>query len=165
MLSCTKCGVSVEAQCSCGAPYVPVVERAKAAIKAAPKKSNRALAAEIGVSRESVRQARSQVASDLPPAEKVEGKDGKSYPAKRPTTTKMERALRKQSQATSFEDWGPTFANNLARELFYKMRTVPTDEIERMFELALQHWVRLKARAAKAEAKYEAKVKTKGTRS
>ena len=70
MLRCTKCGTKSKCECGCGAPYVgehrwasPVVppeptkgpgalDRAAAAIAAHPEKSNRAIAAEIGVARD-----------------------------------------------------------------------------------------------------------------
>lgn len=65
--------------CNCGVSYVAKSVRAAEAIKAAPEKSDRAIAAEIGVSRATVQQARGaeQVANYEPP-ERV-GRDGKSY--------------------------------------------------------------------------------------
>ena len=107
LLRCTKCGTRSKCECGCGAPYVgehrwasPVVpamakstkepsalDRAAAAIAANPEKSNRALAAEIGVGLETVRRARKQRENaeadgspDFPPQKRV-GRDGRSYPA------------------------------------------------------------------------------------
>jgi transposase len=61
----------------CGAPYVPASQRAAAAIAASPGKSDRAIAAEIGVSDFTVRKARKRTASNLA-VEKRVGKDGKA---------------------------------------------------------------------------------------
>ena len=88
-LRCTKCGTYTRSACGCGRPYVsehrwgvPVeamlaeakpteaapepaketaLDRAIAAVTAHPKKSNRALAAEIGVNYQTVRRARQQL--------------------------------------------------------------------------------------------------------
>lgn len=54
-------------------------QRAADAIKANPGKSNRAIAAEIGVDHKTVAKAR----GDNSPSETVVGRDGKQYPAKR----------------------------------------------------------------------------------
>jgi hypothetical protein len=75
--SCTQCGT--EAACDCNAPYVPARERAAAAIVATPEKSNRAIAAEIGVSDKTVAAARAEHSAPAP--ETVVGKDGKEYPS------------------------------------------------------------------------------------
>jgi hypothetical protein len=73
----------------CGAPKPvtkPVtkapsaLDRAKAAIEAAPEKSNRCIAEEIGVAEGTVRKARKDYAPDYAPASRV-GRDGKRYPA------------------------------------------------------------------------------------
>jgi len=108
MLRCTKCGTRSKAECGCGAPYVgehrwamrmadvpePAVaetalDRAMAAIAASPEKSNRAIAAEIGVSAQTVKRAREQmeqavgdVAPDVAPDRRT-GRDGRSYPVAR----------------------------------------------------------------------------------
>jgi hypothetical protein len=73
----------VNAACTCGVSYTPKAIRAAEAVKANPEKSDRALAAELGVGKDTVRRARSDVAHDAPP-DRV-GQDGKSYPAARPT--------------------------------------------------------------------------------
>lgn len=73
MLQCTHCGTHTACPCACGVSYVPAhpwrstptasaIERAAAAIAADPKRSNRAIASEIGVSYETVRRARRQAA-------------------------------------------------------------------------------------------------------
>ena len=84
LLRCTSCNVRLACECGCGVPYVvdhpgasralPVaaipepgkaetaLDRAIAAVTASPEKSNRALAAEIGVGDQTVRRARQQMA-------------------------------------------------------------------------------------------------------
>ena len=100
-LHCTQCDATAVSACGCGAPYVgnhpwagtstakPVTghDRAVAAIKANPKKSDRTIAAEIGVGKDTVRRARTIASAaipdappDAPPARRV-GQDGRSYPA------------------------------------------------------------------------------------
>ena len=108
MLRCTKCGTRSKAECGCGAPYVgehrwaagmadvpepakaeTALDRAMAAIAASPEKSNRAIAAEIGVGLETVRRARQKLTDaggdgspDGSPEMRV-GRDGRSYPVAR----------------------------------------------------------------------------------
>jgi hypothetical protein len=73
-LQCTRCGAEAVCHCGCGAlyavqhpwaapppapaPKVSALERAAAAILAAPEKSDRAIAAEIGVGHQTVGRAR-----------------------------------------------------------------------------------------------------------
>jgi hypothetical protein len=78
LLACTECGAEAYASCNCHKAYKPVDLAAKA-IAANPSKSNRAIAAEIGVSEPTVRRARG--ASPDAPDEHT-GLDGKTYPAK-----------------------------------------------------------------------------------
>jgi hypothetical protein len=85
-LQCTRCGAEAVCHCGCGAlyavqhpwaapppapaPKVSALDRAIAAILAAPGRSDRAIAAEIGVSRPTVMRARRQMkitAKDVPP--------------------------------------------------------------------------------------------------
>ena len=49
--------------CHCGAPYEPASKRAAEGIKASPGKSDRAIAAEIGVSQPTVSKARKELAA------------------------------------------------------------------------------------------------------
>jgi hypothetical protein len=73
LVRCTRCATEAACSCACGAPYAPVhrwaapvrpapqvsaLDRAIAALAATPERSNRAIAAEIGVSFETVRRAR-----------------------------------------------------------------------------------------------------------
>lgn len=73
---CTACGSEANASCNCGKPYVPAKQRAAEAIKANPQKSNRAIADEIGVSKDTVRKVR-ETTGDQSPVERV-GLDGKT---------------------------------------------------------------------------------------
>jgi hypothetical protein len=84
-MQCSACGVTADAACDCGAPYQPVSARAAQAIAENPEKSNRAIAAELGVSKDSVRKAREAGGYQSPPADKRVGRDGKSYPAAGPS--------------------------------------------------------------------------------
>jgi hypothetical protein len=69
MLRCTNCGTEARCPCGCGVPYAvdhpwandtadTALERAAKALAAHPERSNRAIAAEIGVSYQTVRRAR-----------------------------------------------------------------------------------------------------------
>jgi hypothetical protein len=83
---CTGCGAEANASCNCGVSYVAKSVRAAEAIKANPGKSDRAIAAELGIGNKTVSRARnSGVSYDTPgligdetPVERV-GRDGKSY--------------------------------------------------------------------------------------
>ena len=46
---CTSCGAEANASCNCGVSYIPKALRAAEAVKANPEKSDRAIAADIGV--------------------------------------------------------------------------------------------------------------------
>jgi hypothetical protein len=74
---CAGCGAEANASCNCGVSYVAKSVRAAEAIRANPGKSDRAIAAELGVGRATVQRAR-EVAHDEPPEERI-GRDGKSY--------------------------------------------------------------------------------------
>ncbi len=77
-MTCTGCGAEANASCNCGKPYVPKKQRAADAIAANPQKSDRAIAADIGVSAETVHKARRESpANELAPER--EGLDGKVY--------------------------------------------------------------------------------------
>ena len=82
-LECSECGATAQATCGCGVAYVPAGTRAAAAVAANPKKSDRALAAELGVSGQTIGRARKKSGATNVAPERVAGKDGKSYPARR----------------------------------------------------------------------------------
>lgn len=60
---CSVCGI--DAGCNCGAPLMSKAQRAAEAIAANPRKSDRAIADEIGVSRETVRKERNSTDNQL----------------------------------------------------------------------------------------------------
>jgi hypothetical protein len=76
-LQCTLCGAETHASCSCGAVYRPKAQRAAEAVADHPEKSNRAIAAETGLSEATVRRARDATASDDAVDEPRVGLDGK----------------------------------------------------------------------------------------
>lgn len=75
-MQCSSCGASGIAACDCGAPYIPAAERAAKAIADSPRKSDRAIAAEIGVSAPTVGKARRATVSEFTVDTRV-GRDGK----------------------------------------------------------------------------------------
>ena len=91
---CTNCGAEANASCNCGKPYIAKKQQAVEAIAANPQKSDRAIAADIGVSHETVSKARRETGvNELTPER--EGRDGKVYrlPAKeRPEQTPADEA-------------------------------------------------------------------------
>jgi hypothetical protein len=102
---CPKCGNN----CQCGVPYVPKTMRAAEAIKANPEKSNRAIAAEFGVGKETVREARNELAAtgQLEADAPRTGLDGKTrkQPSSKPKlnseeeyTAMVERGLRNMAR-------------------------------------------------------------------
>jgi hypothetical protein len=76
-LSCSACGAAGYAACDCGAPYLPAAARAAKAIAETPNKSDRAIAAEIGVSDKTVGKARRATAESSAVEARV-GLDGKA---------------------------------------------------------------------------------------
>ena len=60
-LECSKCGATVEAACNCAAAYVPAGARAAQAVAENPEKSDRAIAAELGVGSNTVSALASQL--------------------------------------------------------------------------------------------------------
>jgi hypothetical protein len=80
-IGCWSCGATTDAACDCGVAYVPAGQRAADAVAANPEKTDRAIAAEIGVDHKTVGAARKLVGEHSPPEKRV-GKDGKRYKAK-----------------------------------------------------------------------------------
>jgi hypothetical protein len=77
-MTCTGCGAEANASCNCGKPYVPKKQRAADAVAANPQKSDRAIAADIGVSPMTVNRAREEAGVTDGTPER-EGLDGKVY--------------------------------------------------------------------------------------
>jgi flagellar hook-length control protein FliK len=74
-MQCSACGATGIAACDCGEPYLPATARAAKAIAANPEMSDRAIAAEIGVSDMTVGRARKTTATGV--AVGRVGRDGK----------------------------------------------------------------------------------------
>lgn len=94
-LECPKCHATTELRCACGVEYVYMRagERAAAAVAANPEKSDRALAAEAGVSDMSIRRARqAQPTATNVEVEKRVGQDGRTrkLPKPRKNTPRVE---------------------------------------------------------------------------
>jgi hypothetical protein len=77
--ACTKCGAFAEPKCSCGAEYkfLPPSKLAEIAIKNNPNRSDRSIAAELGVSHTTVIRARQSTGTNVPVGDKRVGLDGK----------------------------------------------------------------------------------------
>jgi len=106
-LVCSACGAPGEGSCHCGAPYVTPGERAEAAVKANPEKSDRAIADEIGVSDKTVAKARRSTA-DNSAVEKRIGKDGKKR--RQPKPRKAPKRHAKADEIAALADAGATNA-------------------------------------------------------
>jgi regulator of replication initiation timing len=96
-MHCSECGVEAAAACDCGAPYVPAGVAAANAVAAHPEKSDRAIAAEIGVSDKTVGKARRATAESSAVDTRV-GLDGKArkQPAKKPIGATPPKILTEQ---------------------------------------------------------------------
>jgi len=86
-LVCSACGAVGQGSCRCNAPYVPAGKRAEEAVAANPGKSDRSIADDVGVSRETIRRARKATATNVS-VEKRVGKDGKARKQPKPKTPK-----------------------------------------------------------------------------
>jgi hypothetical protein len=75
-LRCSGCGATTDAACACGVGYVPAHEYAAKAVAANPGKSDRAIAAELGLDHKTVGKARRST-GEKSPVEKRVGQDGK----------------------------------------------------------------------------------------
>jgi hypothetical protein len=62
-LECSACGAEGQGSCDCGAPYLQPADRAAKAIAANPEKSDRAIAAELGIGNKTVSRARNATVS------------------------------------------------------------------------------------------------------
>jgi hypothetical protein len=90
-LRCPKCGAEADAACHCGVGYK--IETAKLAIKKDPTKSDRAIASEHRLGKDTVRRARDQLAQDAP-VEHVDertGRDGRKRKVKKLTDDEVSR--------------------------------------------------------------------------
>jgi hypothetical protein len=76
-LSCTQCGAEANASCDCNKPYVPAAQRVTEYDKANPGQSERTVAAELGISKTAVHEARASGGHPRPT--EITGRDGKTY--------------------------------------------------------------------------------------
>jgi hypothetical protein len=83
-IGCSACGVTVDAGCDCGAPYLPAGQRVAEFDAANPGKSTRQVGAALGLHHSTVHEVRKRAGVGYPTTERVTGPDGKSYPARRP---------------------------------------------------------------------------------
>src|SRR3974377_658681 len=90
-LRCNICGVQTNALCDCGVgySYMPPIKAAIKAVKAHPEQSDRKLAEETGVSRQTLDRARAKLGGSNGPPEKRIGLDGKKHSG---TKTRATRA-------------------------------------------------------------------------
>jgi len=101
MLCCSECGAKAKAACQCDAAYVPAHVYAAKAVAKHPEKSDRAIAAMIGVTDKTVAKARKATADKSAVAKRV-GKDGKARkPPTRHMTPEAAEAMRARAEAVA----------------------------------------------------------------
>lgn len=71
---CSGCGAEANASCNCGVAYQPKSVRAAAAVAVDPGKSDRAIAADIGVDHKTVAKARDATGENSPVRTGLDGK-------------------------------------------------------------------------------------------
>lgn len=98
ILCCVKCGAKAKPGCQCDAAYVPARVFAAKAIAAHPDKSDRAIAAAIGVDHKTVAKARKSVGEKSPTRV---GRDGKRYRATKQMTPEAAEAMRARAEAVA----------------------------------------------------------------
>jgi len=98
-MECSSCGAAGIAACDCGAPYMPASARAAEAIAANPRKSDRAIAADLGINQSTVSRARPRTDAPASVDTRV-GLDGKvrAMP-RRSTKTKPEEVMPTDEEA------------------------------------------------------------------
>jgi hypothetical protein len=104
-IECSACGAATDAACGCGAPYVTAKERAKVAVAAHPEMSDRAIAAEIGVTHPTVAEARKETTGNDFPVDKRTGLDGKKRRVPKPHTAPAEDM---PSEKEAHDSWQKT---------------------------------------------------------
>jgi hypothetical protein len=93
---CTGCGAEANASCNCNVAYIPAAKRVAEYDKVNPGRSTRQAAADLGIDQSRVVRARQQ--GDAP-ASPVTGRDGKTYPAKRPPQSPEEMPTQEEADA------------------------------------------------------------------
>jgi hypothetical protein len=135
-MECSSCGAAGIAACDCGAPYMPASARAAEAVVANPRKSNRAIAADLGVAEGTVRTARKSTAQDYAVDTRV-GLDGKvrKMPQRK---TKPEEVIPTEEEAEEsyqqhlykmFLDYLDDMTEPTRRKLFAHIRRKYRDEL------------------------------------
>lgn len=101
MICCSKCGAKARPGCNCGVAYIPAHAFAAKAVAAHPEKSDRAIAATIGVDAKTVAKARKTTAEKSAVAKRI-GRDGKArkLPTKRMTPAAAE-AMKARAEAVA----------------------------------------------------------------
>jgi hypothetical protein len=97
-LCCAKCGAKTKPGCDCGVAYLPAHMYAAKAVAAHPEKSDRAIAAAIGVDHKTVAKARKSVGEKSPTRV---GADGKRYRATKQMTPEAAEAMRARAEAVA----------------------------------------------------------------
>ncbi len=97
-LCCVKCGAKAKPGCNCGVAYIPAHMYAVKAVAAHPEKSDRAIAAAIGVDHKTVAKARKSVGEKSPTRV---GTDGKRYRATKQMTPAVAEAMRARAEAVA----------------------------------------------------------------
>jgi len=126
-LVCSDCGAPGEGSCRCGAPYVSPGERAEAAVKANPKKSDRMISEETGIPQRTVSRARNRTEPNGS-VEKRTGKDGKARKQPKPSKPRGESADKYQKARTevrgSLSAGQPVVTKKVAQKLDVSVDTV-----------------------------------------
>jgi hypothetical protein len=152
-LVCSSCGAPGEGSCRCGVPYITPGERAEAAVKANPGKSDRAIAEDIGVSPKTVSKARRSTTVEHSTVAKRTGKDGRTR--KQP---KRKTAPEKFSAAVQSRQHGKTQAEAAKEAGLGSVQTVKIAEAydQGRAELLDELNIDPKTLAPSAQAKLEA---------
>ena len=101
-MECSSCGAAGIAACDCGAPYLPASARAAQAIAANPEKSDRAIAADIGVSDRTVNRARTATSDAVDTRVGLDGKV-RRLPQKPEMTIPTLEECEKEEQQTLYD--------------------------------------------------------------
>ena len=121
-LVCSGCGAPGEGTCGCGVPYLTPGERAEAAVRANPEKSDRAIAEEQKVDHKTISAARKRT-GEHSPVEKRVGKDGKARKMPKPRAEVAPQAVERERRVAELKDAGKTTAE-IAKEIGLGERAV-----------------------------------------
>lgn len=142
---CTECGAEANASCNCGVSYVAKSVRAAQAIKANPTRSDRSIAAELGIDHKTVGKAR----GEFSPPERI-GQDGKSYSIRQRVTEDVPSELESEAAATGRRRVFLRCAEDVVRKaeqgagLRDAMKSEIDDEILTALEKVIEVWTSLR---------------------